>query len=116
MMETNTESNRRRYPRFKAPILYRVAPIFSSRKPLTNIGLGGIRIYSDEEFKIGKRFEVELFLPDKTSMTCTARVAWLKSLPEGAVAKYDVGLEFLDMPDDVLNRLEKVLDFEAPAE
>jgi len=83
---------------------------------LMNISLGGIRVYSDEEIKVGKRLELELFLPDGTLMVCTARVVWQKTLPEGAVAKYDIGLEFLEIPPDVANRLAKVLEFQAPVE
>jgi c-di-GMP-binding flagellar brake protein YcgR len=117
IMETSTfENNRRKYPRLKAPILYRAASFFSSRKPLMNISLGGIRVYSDEEIRIGKRLELELFLPDGALMVCTARVVWQKTLPKGAAAKYDIGLEFLELPPEALRRLEKVLEFQAPVE
>lgn len=108
------EINRRKYPRLNAPIFYRAASIFSPRKPVMNIGLGGIRVYSDEEIKIGKRLELELFLPDNESIVCTARVVWQKPLPEGAGAKQEIGLEFLEIQADALSRLAKVLDFLTP--
>jgi len=116
MVESTTEENRRKYPRLNAPILYRAAPFISRRNPVMNISLVGIRVYSDEELKIGKRLELELFLPDNTSMVCTARVVWQKPLPEGAVAKYEIGFEFLDISPDDLQRLAKVLEFQAPVE
>ncbi len=116
MVESTTEEDRRKYPRLNVPILYREASFFSRREPVINIGLGGIQVYSDEELKIGKRLELELFLPDKTSMVCTSRVVWQKLLPEGAVAKYEIGLEFLEMSPDGLQCLAKVLDFQAPVE
>ncbi len=116
MLEANTEEDRRKYPRLNVPILYREASFFSRREPVINIGLGGIRVYSDEELKIGKRLELELFLPDKTSLVCTSRVVWQKLLPEGAVAKYEIGFEFLGMSPDALRCLAKVLDFQQPVE
>lgn len=116
MKESTPEEDRRKYPRLKAPVLYRAAHFFSHRKPVANISLGGICVNSDEEIKIGKRLELELFLPDHTSIVCTARVVWQKTLPEGAVAKYEIGFEFLEIPADVLQRLDKVLEFQPPAE
>ncbi len=116
MVGSTAEEDRRKYPRLNVPILYRAASFFSRREPVINIGLGGIKVYSDEGLKIGKRLELELFLPDKTSMVCTSRVVWQNLLPEGAVAKYEIGLEFLEMSPDDLQCLAKVLDFQAPAE
>ena len=116
MVESNTEENRRKYPRLNAPILYRAAPFFSRREPVMDISFAGIRVYSDEELNIGKRLELELFLPDNTSLVCTARAVWQKPLPEGADAKYEIGLEFLEISPDDLQRLAKVLEFQAPVE
>lgn len=101
--------NRRQYPRYNAPICYRSASLFSARKPLVNISLGGIRIYSDEQFKIGKRLEIEVVLPDDTVLTCTTRVVWQKPLADGARARYDTGLQFLDISAEHLERLSGVL-------
>lgn len=109
-MEENV--NRREYPRFHAPVCYRSASLFSARKPLVNISLGGIRIYSDEKFKIGKRLEIELIMPDDSVMTCTARVVWQSPLPEHAQAKYDTGLQFLDIAAGDVQRLSEILQSE----
>jgi c-di-GMP-binding flagellar brake protein YcgR len=106
-----TTENRRKYPRFKAPICYRSAPLFASlRKPLVNISLGGIRIYSDEKIRLGKRLEVELILPDDTILTCMALVIWVNPLPEGSDSKYDVGLQFTAVPEDKLHHLDEILN------
>jgi len=110
MVESTTEEDRRKYQRLYIPIFYREASFFSRREPVIDIGLGGIKIYSDVELKIGKRLELELYLPDETSLVCTARVVWQELLPEGAVAKYENGLEFLEISPDGLRSLEKVLD------
>lgn len=114
MVESNKEEDRRKYHRLYIPIFYRVASFFSRREPVRNIGLGGIKIYSEEEFKIGKRLELELFLPDETSVVCTASVVWQELLPEGAVAKYENGLEFLEISPDSIQALAKVFDFLSP--
>lgn len=102
--------NRRQYPRFDAPICYRSASLFSARKPLVNISLGGIRIYSDEEFKVGKRLELELIMPDDTILACTVRVVWQSPLPEHSQAKYDTGLQFLDISAEHLQSLAQIID------
>jgi Tfp pilus assembly protein PilZ len=114
MIEFDPKENRRSYPRFNAPICYRSASLFSARKPLVNISLGGIRIYSDEEFKIGKRLEIELLLPDDMVLRCTMKVVWQSPLPEGSKATYDTGLQFLDVPVDSLHRLTEVLEQSDP--
>lgn len=108
------QDNRRKYPRYDAPVCYRSASLFSARKPLINISLGGIRIYSDEEFKIGKRLELELILPDDIILTCTARVVWQSPLPEHSIAKYDTGLQFLDISGENLRRLSTLLSQDTP--
>jgi Tfp pilus assembly protein PilZ len=103
------QDNRRQYPRYNSPICYRSASLFSARKPLVNISLGGIRIYSDEEFKIGRRLELELILPNDTILTCTAKVVWQSPLPEHSAAKYDTGLQFLDISDEHLRHLSQMM-------
>ncbi len=110
MIEYNPSENRRKYPRFNAPVCYRSASIFSPRKPLINISLGGIRIYSEDKFKIGKRLELELLLPNDIVLTCTVRVVWQNPFPEGSKTKYDIGLQFLDLPVDGLQYLTKLLE------
>ena len=110
MTELSPKDNRRRYPRFNSPICYRSASLFSARKPLINISLGGIRIYSDEKFKIGKRLEIELLLPDDMVLTCTAKVVWQSPLPDGSKATYDTGLQFLKVPADGLQLITEILE------
>jgi Tfp pilus assembly protein PilZ len=109
MTEFVSEAERRAYPRYNAPVCYRPAPFFSSRKPAVDIGLGGIRIYSDDKFKVGKRLELELFLPNGDILMFTAKVVWQNELPPDETARYDVGLQFLDVPQDKLKVLKEVL-------
>lgn len=108
MTEYDASQNRRQYPRLNAPIYCRPARLTSPRSPLVNIGLGGIRVYSDKTFKVGERLEIELFLPDNASMTCNVKVVWLNPL-DGSTAKYDVGLQFLEVESNDLRRLAGIL-------
>lgn len=108
MTEYDLNQNRRQYPRINSPIYCRPARFTSPRSPLVNIGLGGIRVYSDKKHKVGERLEIELFLPDNTSMTCNVKVVWLNP-QEVSTARYDVGLQFLGVERHDLQRLAGIL-------
>ncbi len=103
---------RRRHRRIQAPILIRpVSPLASRVKPNVNdVSLSGLRAYSDEEQKPGTRLELELLLPDGGSATVLAEVIWITALPEGASARFDVGLRFVDVLPEDLSRIARVLD------
>jgi c-di-GMP-binding flagellar brake protein YcgR len=102
---------RRRYRRLKAPILIRPVSALASRvrQQVNDISLGGLRAYSDENQRPGARLELELLLPDDTSATVLAEVVWVTSLPEGAPARFDVGLRFVDARPDDLERIVRML-------
>lgn len=108
MAEHAPHQNRRQYPRLNAPIYCRPARFTSPRTPLVNIGLGGIRVYSDKSFKVGERLEIELFLPDNSSITSNVKIVWTNQL-DGSTAKYDVGLQFLEIEGGDLRRLAGIL-------
>ncbi len=110
MTEFVSETERREYLRYNAPVCYRPASFFSPRKPVIDVGLGGIRIFSDDKFKVGKRLELELFLPNDDILMFTAKVVWQHELPPDETVRYDVGLQFLDVPKDKLEVLQEVLE------
>jgi hypothetical protein len=83
-----------------------------SRRKVSNISLGGVRIYSDEYLKVGKCQEIEFFLPNNRSITATAKVVWIEELQPGSAALYDVGLEFIDLPPHAAEELRTILDTE----
>lgn len=102
---------RRRFPRLKVPVYYRPARLFGPRRAAHDLSLGGIRILTDDALTVGKRLEIELFLPDGDSLTIDVRVAWVRPLPEDEFAQYEAGLEFLAMDPDRARMLERcVLD------
>lgn len=75
-----------------------------------NISLAGVRIYSNKPFKKGQALEIELLLPSGDSLKAIVRVVWISALPPGSEALYDVGLEFLDIADDVIPKLQTVME------
>lgn len=74
-----------------------------------NMSLGGARVFSDDRLKLGTKLNVELLPDPDNSVQVLARVAWIDELGEGAPARYDVGLEFLDVPEEMISRLAAIL-------
>lgn len=103
--------NRRLYRRLRAPVLIRpVSPLARRVKPkVSDVSLGGLRAYSDEEQKPGARLELELLFPDEGSVTVLAEVVWVKALPESAPARFDVGIRFVDARPEDLSRIAQLL-------
>lgn len=100
---------RRRFPRVVVPVLYDLPRIFGAKRRVSDLSLGGARIYSDTRLKVGQRLELEFFLPDGSTAEAVARIVWIKEMPEGAEALYDVGLEFLDLSKTTKEQLDAVL-------
>ncbi len=97
--------NRRRFRRVNVPIYARPARLRLTPLPVTNIGMGGMRVYSDDARKVGQRLELDVTLPDKSIATVIVEVAWLVALEGDAPAKYDVGLRFISVPPGFLQVL-----------
>jgi hypothetical protein len=74
-----------------------------------DVSLGGIRIFSDDELRVGELLKMEFFLPDVPPVTYTAEVVWIERLAEDAPARFDVGLKFIQLEPDALQLLAKVL-------
>lgn len=108
--ETNSPSDRRRFPRLAAPLYARPARLRRvDWQQVLDASLGGVRIYSDEEFSAKIPLELDLFLKDGTTLSCVARVAWTKKLPVDAVARFEVGLAFTEASPAMLDQLKTVL-------
>jgi hypothetical protein len=74
-----------------------------------NVSMGGARVFSDDRMKVGSKLNLELLPDPDTSVQVLARVAWIDELEDGAPARYDVGLEFLDVPEEMVSRLAAIL-------
>jgi len=104
-----SELDKRRFPRFKNPVYYHPARTFGISRQASNISLGGVRIYSNNPLKKEQSLEIELLLPCGKSVAASVRVAWIKVLPPGSDALYDVGLEFTNLPEDAILELKSAL-------
>ncbi len=108
----STQSGQRRYRRVRAPILVRPLGPLARLAPrqVTDISLGGLRVLSDEPQRVGDRLEIELVFPGGGSATCTAEVVWGEALGPVAAARFEMGLRFVEVDPDDLERIAAVLD------
>ena len=109
MEEDISYKDRRKFPRLTSPVYYRIEKLHSLRQRVSNISVGGVRIYSDQRLDKGEEIELELHFPSGYEGKGTARVVWIKELPPGSGSSYDVGLEFLFLPDEAIKELMKAI-------
>jgi len=101
---------RTHYPRLQAPVYWTPVGLPLFRRSKTSIeDLGGVLVYLDEKLKEGARLKIEVFLPDGTSVVCKAEVDWIDRLPQGAPARFEVGLKFTAIAPRDRERLSAVL-------
>jgi hypothetical protein len=102
-------SERRHYPRLHADVLWRSAGLRAPQRPVADMSLSGVRVYSDELVPIGDRLQLQLMLPDEAPIELLARVVRVHILPPSGPAFCDVSLEFLTMTGEARRLLEKRL-------
>lgn len=104
-------SDRRRYPRVQANVMYRPsgATLFHHKRNAQNISLGGMRVFADEQFTIGMRLDLDVLVGNGEWVRCWAEVVWSVELGPGGPAKFDIGLRFTDMSPSDVQRLASVL-------
>lgn len=108
--KTPEQPERRRYLRICVPVKCRSSKKEESPLPAQNLSFGGVRIYSNKYLETGKQIDVDLLLPNDQRITATARVAWIKVLPAGSDAVFDVALEFVDLSPDATDKLQALLE------
>ncbi len=108
----STTVDRRQYRRARASILVRPAGPLARVAPrlVADISLGGLRAYSDDFQRLGARLELELIFPDKTSATCLMEVVWLEKLAPRAPARYEMGLRFVEVEPEDLEKIGQILE------
>ena len=106
-----TVSDRRRYPRVQANVIYRPAGarIFHHKRNTQDISLGGMRVFADEQFPLGMRLDLDVLVGNGEWIRCWAEVVWSVELNSGGPAKFDIGLRFIDMSPSDAQRLASVL-------
>jgi len=90
-------------------MLWRSPGLVAKLSRTVNVSMGGARVFSDDRMKVGSKLNLELMPEPETSVLVLARVAWIDELGEGAPARFDVGLEFLDVPEEMVSRLAAIL-------
>jgi hypothetical protein len=90
-------------------MLWRSPGVVANLSRTVNMSLGGARVFSDELLKLGTRLHVELLANPESVIKVLARVVWIDELEAGSPARYDVGLEFLDVPEEMSSRLAILL-------
>jgi len=105
----SSKTERRRYPRVMAPVYYRIPRTQADKKPVSNLSLGGVRIYSDESLDTGQVLDLKFFLPNGSVLEAKARVVWVKELPPGSKGVYDVGMELIKLSGKARKELALVL-------
>jgi hypothetical protein len=103
--------DRRKFRRIKTALYCRPAGVkflARQREPI-DVSLGGVRIYSDDELRVGELLKMEFFLPDVDPVTYTAEVVWIERLAADAPARFDVGLKFVQLDPSALKLLMRVL-------
>ncbi len=103
--------DRSRCRRVQAPIYVRpVGPLaYGLPRNVDDTKVGGLRAYSDDRHKPGTRLELEIFFPDRNSAAFIAEVAWIEELPGGSPARFDVGLRYVAVSPEDLDRIAQVL-------
>ena len=103
------ESDRRIFPRLKVPMLWSSPGVVANLSRTQNVSLGGARVFSDDRLKLHTKLNLELLSGPDSTVHVLARVVWIDELPTGSPARYDVGLEFLDVPEEMMSRLAAIL-------
>ena len=116
-MSETTRPDSNSYPRLRAPVYFtRAGRRWSWRKrhPAGHPA-GGISVFIDEEPpERGIPLHLEIFLRDGTTVVCRVEVAWIRNLPDGAPARYEVGLDFTALRPNDRERLSSSLEATQP--
>jgi hypothetical protein len=107
--------DRRRFPRVKAPVLYRAPRLINLERKVRDISIGGVRIYSDNRLDVGKKIEIEFILPGGHCIVAEVRVVWTSVVDIEGEKLHEIGLEFIRLSPADFHELKKVLDTAEPA-
>ena len=108
---------KRRFPRFNLLVDVLVSKRATSEREklliTKNISQGGACIIAYEELKELDILDLKIFLPeDDKPIKVTARVAWVREIVIGGTEqakRYDVGVEFIGVDNEIMNKLNRYL-------
>ena len=79
------------------------------KRKVQDISLGGLCVYTDDRHKIGEHLELELFLPSGQTITLDTRICWVDTLGPADPAKFEVGLQYVDIAAEDLAQIESLI-------
>ncbi|MFH0827630.1 MAG: PilZ domain-containing protein [Candidatus Omnitrophota bacterium] len=111
-MENHNE--RRRFPRFNLLANVEVTKYGLTGKercsPAKNICQGGVCISVCESPQIDELLDIKINLPGAKEFHVTGKVVWIKESPSktsSRLEKFDVGLEFVEVGEDVFGEIKR---------
>src|SRR5882757_9855101 len=90
-------------------MLWRSPGVVAKLSRTVNMSQTGARVFSDDRLKVGTKLNLELLADAGSTVQVLARVVWIDELAAGSPARFDVGLEFLDVPEEMMSRLVAIL-------
>ena len=72
---------------------------FQENYKVKNLNLGGMLIESDHALEIDSKLPMEMALPDDGSIMFLGRVAYCRLMEQEDIVHFDIGIEFVDMPE-----------------
>jgi hypothetical protein len=109
-------SDRRTFPRHDLLVTVRHAGEDSADGWMTtrDVSAGGMRLLSDRALEKLDHLKLEILLPDGSWLPVETKVAWSVKLDVNAPAEYEVGLRFMGMMPEDMERLKPLLPPEPP--
>ena len=114
-MANEPSSERRRFKRLNAPVFCKplgrsLTKSGNDKQQVEDISMGGVRVFTDDKHVIGDRLELELFMPDGSTVSLESQVVWIEPIPgRDAPARFEIGLKYVDVADADRAALEAVL-------
>lgn len=102
-------SERRRFPRLDAHVIWRSAGLHVPRGAAVDMSIGGMLVYSDDPIRVGAHLEIEILSPDQPTLELHAVVVRVDALESASPARFDVALEFIGVTADDTVRLSALL-------
>lgn len=110
MSSLKLTEDKRKFTRQPTSLSCQIDAQFSAVQSTVDISRGGSRIYSDERLPVGSTLQLKFFVPGNDSLNCEVKVAWLRETTTDSPAKYEVGLQFLEISEASLNTLLNLPD------
>jgi len=110
--------DRRKFPRANYPCLVIIRKDHMTPEALLthteNIGVGGVGVIIRRDLKLFENIELELDLLDMQShIKCNGKIVWVVRRKEEEKIKplfYDIGIEFVNLPEKDRKRIEFIVN------